>query len=85
MRLSIVSLVAAGMLVGCATTSSPPTIQSGPAAEVTVDGLHRVDNSVMEIGYMKPDVDLRGYTAIMLDPVTVAYQRDPWRDYPCRA
>jgi hypothetical protein len=52
-------------------------MQTGPNAEVTVDGLHRMDNSVMALGYMKPDLDLRQYTKIMLDPVTVAYQKDP--------
>jgi len=36
-----------------------------------------VDNSLVAVGYMKPDIDLRGYNAIMLDPVTVAYQKDP--------
>jgi len=44
---------------------------------VTVDGLHRVDNSLVALAYMKPDMDLRGYTALMLDPVSVAYQKDP--------
>ena len=77
MRSSLLGIVTAGVLAGCATTSAPPTIQSGPDAEVTVDGLHRVDNSIMAIGYMKPDHDLSGYTAIMLDPVTVAYDKDP--------
>ncbi len=78
MRTSLVSVVTVGFLAGCATTSSgPPTIQTGPDAEVSVDGLHRVDNSVMALAYMKPDIDLRRYTALMIDPVDVAYQRDP--------
>ena len=80
MKNLLVFLGTAVMLAGCASSSGsagPPTIQTGPDAEITVDGLHRVDNSVMALGYMKPDMDLRGYTAIMLDPVTVAYQRDP--------
>jgi hypothetical protein len=71
------TLAAVGVLAGCATTSPRPTIQSGPDAEVTVDGLHRVDNSLMALAYMKPDIDLRGYTALMLDPVSVSYQVDP--------
>ncbi len=79
MRRSLVALGAAGILSGCASSSSgpPPTIQSGPDAEVTVDGLYRVDNSVMQIGYRKPDWDLQHYTAMMIDPVTVAYKTDP--------
>jgi len=76
MRNSLVALGAAGILAGCASTP-PPTLQTGPDAEVTVDGLYRVDNSVMARAYMKPGRDLRGYTAMMIDPVTVAYQTDP--------
>ena len=79
MKPRLLALVTVGVLAGlagCATTP-PPTMQVGPNAEVTVDGLHRMDNSVMALGYMKPDLDLRHYTKIMLDPVTVAYQKDP--------
>jgi len=71
------ALGAAGILGGCASAPPAPTLQTGPNAEVTVDGLYRVDNSVMALAYMKPGTDLRGYTAIMIDPVTVAYQKDP--------
>ncbi len=77
MRNSLVSVGAAGILAGCATASGPPTLQTGPDAEVTVDGLYRVDNSLAALAWMKPDMDLRGYTAIMIDPVAVAYQTDP--------
>ena len=78
MRTSLVAVITVGFLASCATTPSlPPTIQTGPDAEVTVDGLHRVDNSIMALAYMKPDIDLRGYTALMIDPVDVAYQKDP--------
>ena len=80
MRKSIVSLAAAGLLAGCAsapTERGPMVLQTGPDAEVTVDGLYRVDNSIMQLAYMRPDLDLRGYTAIMLDDVEVSYQKDP--------
>ncbi len=77
MRKYLAALGAAGMLAGCASAPSAPTIQSGPDAEVTADGLYRVDNSIMPLAWMKPDMDLRPYTAIMIDPVEVAYQTDP--------
>jgi len=77
MRRSLVALGAAGILAGCASASGPPTLQTGPDAEVTADGLYRMDNSLVALAWMKPDIDLRGYNAIMLDPVTVAYQKDP--------
>jgi len=68
-----------GMVVavaGCVSTP-PPTLQTGPDAEVTVDGLVRVDNAVVPVAYRKPDMDLTGYTRFMLDPVEIAYQKDP--------
>jgi hypothetical protein len=64
-------------LAACQTTTLQPTLQTGPSAETTVDGLVRVDNSVVPIAYLKPDLDLTGYTKFMLDPVEVAYQKDP--------
>jgi hypothetical protein len=72
-------IAAIGILVavaGCAATP-PPTLQTGPDAEVSVDGLVRVDNSVVAVSYRKPGMDLTGYTRFMLDPVEVAYQKDP--------
>ena len=70
----------AGILVaatGCAGATPPPTLQTGPEAEVTVEGLVRVDNAVVPVSYVKPDMDLTPYTRFMLDPVEVAYQKDP--------
>ena len=51
------------MLVGCA---SDPTIQTGPDAEVTYDGLTRVDNTVMDAAWKLADIDLSGYTKVKL-------------------
>jgi hypothetical protein len=49
-------------LVACA---SEPTIQTGPDAEVTFDGLVRIDNSAFSNAWIDPDVDLTQYTKIM--------------------
>jgi hypothetical protein len=74
-------ILLAGTLVavtGCASTSPPPpTLQTGPDAEVTIDGLVRIDNAVVPVAYRKPDLDLSPYTRFMLDPVEITYQRDP--------
>lgn len=75
---AIVSTGFVAALAGCASAASaPPTLQTGPNAEITVDGLHRVDNSILQLAYASPDMDLRPYTEFMLDPVTVAYKKDP--------
>ena len=80
MKPLLAGLVTVGVLAGvagCASTPAPPTVQTGPEAEVTIDGLYRVDNSVVALAYVKPDLDLQPYTKLMLDPVSIAYQRDP--------
>lgn len=45
-KLAIIAIKVSTIAVaGCETTPArEPTIQAGPNAEVTVDGLHRVDN-----------------------------------------
>jgi len=66
------------LMTGCASTPTPsPTLQTGPDAEVTIDGLVRVDNAAVPVVYVKSDMDLKPYTRFMLDPVEVAYQKDP--------
>ena len=74
----------AGILVGLAgygTTAAaqtpPPTVQTGPDAEISIDGLHRVDNSVMELVYVKPELNLQSYTKVRLGEIRVAYRKDP--------
>ena len=48
---------------GCTTVA--PTIQSGPDAELSYDGLHKVDNSQADMAWARPDIDLSGYTKLM--------------------
>ena len=63
-------------LVGCGA-ASPPTVQTGPGAEVTADGLHRVDNSIMDMAWVRPDLSLEGYNKLIIDEATVGYQNEP--------
>lgn len=48
--------------VGC---TAEPTIQSGPNAETTFDGLVRIDNARFAGAWIDPDVDVTLYTKIM--------------------
>ena len=50
---------AALAIVGC--SSAPPTIQTGPDAEVSYDGLHVVDNSIFRQAWADPDIDFSRY------------------------
>ena len=61
-RLSL-ALIFAIVVAGCET--APPTIQTGPEAELSFDGLHKVDNSQADVAWARPDFDISGYTKIM--------------------
>jgi hypothetical protein len=48
-----------------ACSSASPTIQSGPDAEVSFDGLHRIDNSAFQMAWADPDIDFSRYTKVL--------------------
>ena len=58
----LISFATILLLVGCAPA---PSIQQGPDAETTFDGLVRVDNSRFANAWIDPDVDLSQYDKIM--------------------
>ncbi len=52
--------------VGCTTPIfPPPTVQTGPNAEVSFDGLHKIDHTRVYMAWAVPDLDLSGYTKIL--------------------
>ena len=51
------------MIAGC--SSAPPTIQQGPNAEVSFDGLHVVDNAAFREAWADPDIEFSRYNKIM--------------------
>jgi len=57
-----IAFAAVVFAVGC---TAQPSIQSGPNAEVTFDGLVRIDNARFAAAWVDPDVDLTQYTKIM--------------------
>ena len=59
------------LLAGCQAT---PAVQMGPDAEVTHDGLHKVDHSRMRLAWVRPDADLSGYTKLLLTDAGVEYR-----------
>lgn len=69
-RLSIVALVAI-VSVGC---SSTPEFQTGKDAEMTHDGLTRMDRTVMDAVWARTDIDLRGMNKIMFMGAGVEYR-----------
>ncbi len=67
---------AAGLMLLCYAGGSgaQPILAIGPDAEVTEDGLHRVDPSIMEQAWVKPDLNLRRYTKILYMPAGVQFR-----------
>ena len=62
----------AGSLVACEATT--PTFQTGPFAEMSADGLAKVNNSVVSKAWIRPGIDLTGYDKIMLIDAGIRYR-----------
>jgi len=67
------ALVFSAVLVAC--TTAPPTIQTGPDAELSFDGLHKVDNSQADVAWARPDFDLSGYSKILPVSAGIEYRQ----------
>jgi len=67
------ALVSTFIVFGCET--APPTIQTGPEAELSFDGLHKVDNSQADAAWARPDFDISGYTKIMPLSAGIEYRQ----------
>jgi hypothetical protein len=66
----LLSVTLCGLLWGC--KASPPP------AERTDDGLVRVPSRAIAGVYRNPDADFTGYRRVMIEPLSIEYQRD-WR------
>ena len=60
-KLSAVAATLA-LMAGCA---SEPSLQTGPNAEVTFDGLVRIDNARFAGAWIDPEINLARYTKVM--------------------
>ena len=60
---SLVLVLLSLIIVAC--TSAPPTLQTGPDAERTFDGLVRVDNSRFREAWADPEIDFQQYNKVM--------------------
>ena len=59
-------------LVGCAATK--PTIPSGPDAQISFDGLHRVTGTGADETWILPDLDLSRFSGIKLEGAGIEYR-----------
>ncbi|MCZ6760176.1 MAG: hypothetical protein O7D29_07365, partial [Gemmatimonadetes bacterium] len=65
-------------------SGAQPVLVTGPDAEVTGDGLYRVDPSIMPAAWVRPDVDLSRYTRIFFMPAVVQVRQMPERRHTPR-
>ncbi len=68
------SIILALAIVSLAACTSTPTVQQGAGAEVTYDGLHRVNNTRLDKVWVKPDIDLSKYDKILLESAGIQYR-----------
>lgn len=69
------ALSAALLALACA--GGPPHLQTGPDAEVTHDGLHRLEHTSFDRAWARPGLDLSGYRRILLVSDGIHYKRPP--------
>jgi hypothetical protein len=50
-------------------------------APATWDGLVQVSSKKLDVVYLQPGADFRGYTKVMIDPTEVAFAKDWQKDY----
>lgn len=81
------SLLLLALAVSPVSSTSPISarLPADDEEHVSFDGLLRVEGSLLDEAYIRPDLDLSGYQRILLDPVTVAYKRRPTRSAAMRA
>lgn len=71
---TVASLTFIILATGCA--SEPATIQQGEDAEVSFDGLHKVDNAQADSAWARPDFDISSYNKIMLVGAGIEYTQE---------
>ncbi|WP_248674583.1 DUF3313 family protein [Shewanella colwelliana] len=77
-RYRIVPLIGSIMLssiVGCST--QPPSIPTGDNAQVTNEGLVKVENSRLALSYVRPNIDWTHYSKLYFSPVQVTNDHSP--------
>jgi len=77
-------IFAVNLILAACTAAEPPRLQTGTDAETTFDGLTRVDNTIMDSVWTRPDIDLTAFRKVLFVPVGVSY-RDVEPSDPTRA
>jgi hypothetical protein len=73
------ALLSAACALACRSepASGPVVWQTGRRAEVTPDGLHRVQSFRVDLAYLRPGASFVGYRRVLIAPVSIAYATRP--------
>src|SRR5690606_13358146 len=73
--------VAVGLVLWCHAGGSDAqsVLATGADAEITEDGIHRVNPLIMDAAWVKPDLDLSRYTRVFLVHTGVQFRDVPRR------
>lgn len=71
---TVTSLLGGLIVAGLAACTATPTVPAGPDAEVTFDGLTKVDRPVMDAAWVRAGTDFTGYNKIMLASAGIQYR-----------
>jgi hypothetical protein len=71
MKNPIIFIAALAAVAGCSTA---PSFQEGPDAEISFDGLTRVDNTNMNMAWARTDIDLTSFNKVMIERVAVEFR-----------
>ena len=73
------ALLAAPLVLaaGAALAAPPPTVPTGPDAELSFDGLVKVKNSRFQAAWVKRGTDFSKYKRLMVLPAEIAYKKPP--------
>jgi uncharacterized protein DUF3313 len=80
---ALASLAGAALAATALLASAAPRVEVGPNAEVTEDGLHRIDGGAIDRAWAKPGADLGGYSQVLLLPAEMTFRdvKDPGFDH----
>ncbi len=69
-----ITLLLGSALLSANLATAAPKLKTGSDADVSYDGLHRIDAAALDAAWVKPDLDLSGYTKIMLVPAGMTFK-----------
>ena len=70
----VMSIFASLIVSEASFAKKKPSIEQGPNAEVSFDGLHLVNNTRMDKVWMKPGIDLSQYDSVMFEGAGIQYR-----------